>query len=67
MSTAQHTLGPWMVKPMAGLATGQLAGLTVERINRAKPEGCDLFERGRIFRTEAAALAALAKAQEAAS
>jgi hypothetical protein len=62
MSAAQHTPGPWEVKRMAGMRTGCPAGYTVERVNRTKPEGCDLFERGRIFCSEAAARAAIAKA-----
>ncbi len=59
---------PWEVRVVRGFESGRISGYTVERIhNPGTPDAkAEALERGRVFRTEAEARAAIAKAEGAA-
>lgn len=59
-----NTNPPWEIRTLAGLHSGRITGYTVERIHspRTPQARAETLERGRIYRTKADAVAAIAKA-----
>lgn len=58
------TTPPWEIRTLAGLHSGRVTGYTVERIHnpRTPQARAETLERGRVYRTKADAIEAIAKA-----
>lgn len=55
---------PWEIRTLVGLNSGRITGYTVERIHNpcTRDARAETLDRGRVYRTEAQARAAIAKA-----